>query len=224
MSSYDLSSLPPADAIVALRSFPRRYRERAAAARRRREHRRAGSTHRARRAQRRRPDRRHGAGRGPSSRRPSARSAWRRHPVVHPATVDRASRRDWGASVHETLPDALNQLDERAGALADEAAHFSANDWTRSGAAAGGGAVSALDVVRAAVRTGRDNLVAAERALDAHGAADGPGSTSGGRTSPRGCPRRTTRRPRRRRRRPAPGPACPADRRRSRAGCATSAG
>ena len=166
MSSYDLSSLPPADAIVALRSFPRRYR---GALRPLDDDESIDEL-----AQRIGPDELSAVDLIVDTVRTWTLQREALHqirlaatPVVHPAVVD-PSRRDWGASVHESLPDALHQIDDRAAALADEAARFSANDWTRSGAAAGGGSVSALDVVRAAVRTGRDNLVAAERALEAH--------------------------------------------------------
>ncbi|MCU0311219.1 MAG: hypothetical protein MUE36_09770 [Acidimicrobiales bacterium] len=165
MSSYDLSSLPPADAVVALRSFPRRYRS---ALRPLDDDESVDEL-----AQRLGPDGQSAVELVVDAVRTWALQREALHqirlaatPLLHAAVVDPAHR-TWDASVHESLADALDQVDDHASELADEAARFSANDWTRRGTIAGSGTAGALDVVRAAVRVGRDNLVAAERALDA---------------------------------------------------------
>jgi len=162
---YDLSSLPPADALVALRSFPRRYRESLQPI--------EDDESIEEMAQRVGPD-------GLSMVELVAdtvrtwtvqREALRQirladTPVIHPAVVD-ASARQWEAPVHETLAGALAQLADEATELGDEVEHFSAHTWTRSATAAGGASVTALDVVRDAVRVGRDNLDTAGQALAA---------------------------------------------------------
>ena len=52
-------------------------------------------------------------------------------------------------------------------ALADAIDHVPADGWTRTGSVAGGGTVSAIDVVREAVRVGRSGLSDIERTLKA---------------------------------------------------------
>lgn len=88
------------------------------------------------------------------------------HPVVHPA-VTTPSDREWETPAATTAATALELLTAEAGSLADAVERVTAREWGRVGAVAGGGEVSALDVVREAVRVGADNLRAAESTLAA---------------------------------------------------------
>lgn len=165
MSTYDLSSLAPADAVVALRSYPRRFRE----ALRPIDDEQVDEMAQMLGAE------------GHSAveivvdtvRTWTVQQEALRQirladtPVVHPAVID-ASQRHWDATVNETLDAALDLIDEHAGALVSEVERISTSEWTRSATAAGGGTISALDIVRDAVRVGRDNLVAAQTVLDSH--------------------------------------------------------
>lgn len=87
-------------------------------------------------------------------------------PVVHPAVGD-AGQREWDTSTTATVEDALTELTVAANALADRVDRVPAGDWGRIAGLPGGGTVTALDLVRDAVRTGHDELRAAERALAA---------------------------------------------------------
>lgn len=84
-------------------------------------------------------------------------------PTVHRAVVDPDAR---NYPVDE-VPDretALDLLVLEAGALADRVEHVAPADWGRVGLVVGGGEVSALDLVREAVRTTAVHLHAAEQA------------------------------------------------------------
>ena len=85
-------------------------------------------------------------------------------PVLHPAVTDPAARH-WEASVHDPLLSILDQIDDGAAALADAFAELPAADWKRSATTAGGTAVSALDIAAEAVRVGADNLRQIESVL-----------------------------------------------------------
>lgn len=87
-------------------------------------------------------------------------------PVLHPAVTDPAARH-WEASVHEPLQSILDQIDDGAAALADAFADLPAADWKRTAIAAGGVQVSALDIAAEAVRVGTDNLRQIESVLAA---------------------------------------------------------
>jgi hypothetical protein len=165
VSSYDLSSLAPADALIALRSFPRRYREAL---------RPLDDDQVEELALRPGPD-----GRSAVEITIDTVRTWTIQqealrqirladtPVVHPAVIDPAQRA-WDANVTETLDEALAQVDDRVAALVDEVERVGSTGWTRSATAAGGGSITALDLVRESVKVGRDNLVAAEKVLDSH--------------------------------------------------------
>jgi len=87
------------------------------------------------------------------------------HPVVLAALMDPAARLFDGVTVDD-VGEVLDLLAAEATALADRAAGLARKEWSRTGAlSGGGGTVTVLDVVREAVRTGSDNLRAAERAL-----------------------------------------------------------
>ena len=61
----------------------------------------------------------------------------------------------------------LEQLDDEAAALADAVAAVPGDQWNRTASVAGGGTVTALEVVREAVRTGHDQLALVEKTLAA---------------------------------------------------------
>ena len=77
-------------------------------------------------------------------------------PVLHPAIVDRSARH-WEAAVDESPSSVLAQLDDRAGSFAATIERTDTSAWTRSGSCAGR-RVSALDLVHEAVDTAASNL------------------------------------------------------------------
>ena len=165
MSSYDLSSLSPSDAAAALRSYPRRYRDGLRPL--------ADDESVEELASRYADD-----GTCALDIVADTVRTWLvqaealrqidlgEQPVVHPGVVDPAERH-WETSSDDSLGELLDQLEEQAIALADRVDHIKGAAWNRTATTAGHGSVTALDVVRAAVRTGRDNLGAAEKALAA---------------------------------------------------------
>lgn len=76
--------------------------------------------------------------------------------VLHPAVVDRAARH-WEAAVAETPTSVLDQLDDVATSFADAIDATSTMEWTRT-ATCDGTTITALDVVREAVETASENL------------------------------------------------------------------
>jgi hypothetical protein len=82
-------------------------------------------------------------------------------PTVHAAVTD-PSQRDWTAPSGLTVAEALDRLAEEAGALADAAGRTELNAWDHTASVAGGGTVSAFDIVKEAVRTGADQLRGAD--------------------------------------------------------------
>jgi hypothetical protein len=90
--------------------------------------------------------------------------------VVHAAVLD-PSERDWELPVGTSVDGALARLADEANALADAADRVSSRDWNRTGAVAGGGEVSAVDLLREAVRTGAQGLADAAAAVAAARAA-----------------------------------------------------
>ncbi|MFM8863075.1 MAG: hypothetical protein ACKOIA_11595 [Acidimicrobiia bacterium] len=77
-------------------------------------------------------------------------------PVLHPAIADRAARH-WEAAVSESPQSVLAQLDDRAESFAAAIERTDASEWTRGGVSAGR-RISALDLVREAVDTAASNL------------------------------------------------------------------
>jgi hypothetical protein len=82
-------------------------------------------------------------------------------PALHPAIIDGA-RREWPTPPELTLAAALGDLETEAGQLVAVADRIHGPDWNRSGHVADGPAVTALGIVHEAVRTGSDQLRAAE--------------------------------------------------------------
>jgi hypothetical protein len=87
--------------------------------------------------------------------------------VLHPAIVD-ATLRHWDNPPPGTVADALALLGHEADALADQIVGvLSTDDWSRSAVVAGGGSVTALDVVKDAVGVGADGLARIRATLTA---------------------------------------------------------
>lgn len=152
----DTSSLSPADAAVALRSFPRRYRE--ATALRADEH-----TERV-------LEQPGVLGRSVVDLavdtvrsltlldRALEQVLVSEQPVLHPAVLDRRGR-DFDFAAHGHVDDVLAELDDVAPAVAERVERVPADDWLRTGTVPGADhPVTALDVAREAVSTAVDNL------------------------------------------------------------------
>jgi hypothetical protein len=78
-------------------------------------------------------------------------------PVLH-AGVGDPNERSWDVPPGLEVRDALDHLADQADELAHAIDRVHTGDWSRTGRLAGGGTVTALDVVRDAVATGSDNL------------------------------------------------------------------
>lgn len=169
MSSIDVSHLSGPDALVALRSFPRRFRAAAIPI--------EGDPDVEEWAQRVGPE-----GRSVIDILWHTTSSWvllgqalhqvltTDDPVLHPAVAD-ADARSWDTPPGLTVEDALAQLSDGATELADKVAAIHSPDWNRTGRVAGvdgdAGVVSALDLVRETVRVGSEGLHAVQTTIDA---------------------------------------------------------
>ncbi len=161
MASPDVSRLTPSDALVALASFPRRYQAELAPG--------TGDDEAIERADER------AARYGPDG--VSALDVvsdvtrtWgllshelRRvqtldDPTLHPGAMD-ASARHWDTPAPDSTVEALAMLGHEADDLARAIRSYpQAQDWARPATAVGVGPVTALDLVREAVRVGADGL------------------------------------------------------------------
>jgi hypothetical protein len=83
-------------------------------------------------------------------------------PVLHPAVLDESAR-EYPDVAEVDAESALDLLRVEGDTLADRAAHVSAAAWGRKAKVAGDGEVTALDVLREAVRTTANHLRAAEK-------------------------------------------------------------
>jgi hypothetical protein len=165
MSSIDLSHLSGPDALVALRSFPRRFRSAAIPI--------EGDPDVEEWAQRIGPD-----GRSVVDILWHTTSSWvlfgqalhqvltTDDPVVHPAVAD-ADARAWETPAGTTVEDALTHLSDAVTELAAKVAAIHSPDWNRTGRVAGGGSTSALDLVRETVRVGSEGLHEVQTTIDA---------------------------------------------------------
>jgi hypothetical protein len=163
MSSLDLSNLSASDAVVALRSYPRRFRAAVAAIQ--------NDPHAEELAHRIGP-----GGHSAVDVVLHTKNTWvlqgralhdalvSDDPVLHAGVVD-AAQREWAASPDATVDDALAQLAEEAGAVADAVERIHSPDLTRSARIAGGGSLSVLDLIREAVRAGAEGLRNVETTL-----------------------------------------------------------
>jgi hypothetical protein len=87
-------------------------------------------------------------------------------PVLHAGVRD-PGERAWETPPGTTVDGALDRLADEATAVADAADAVPSRDWSRTGTLAGGGTITALDLVREAVRTASQGLVDAEAAVRA---------------------------------------------------------
>jgi len=88
-------------------------------------------------------------------------------PVLHPAVLD-PSQRSWDTPPPDSLSDVLTVLDHAADSVTEVMSRVSGTaDWNRSAAVAGGGEVTALDLVRTATAVGREGLAGVHRSLEA---------------------------------------------------------
>lgn len=169
MSGLDLHLLSSGDASAALRSYPRRFRSVLAPH--------AGDPEPVDAlAQRVGPDGRSSADRLTDAVRSLAiiEQALRQvliddQPVVHEAVIDPGARH-WEHPGTGSLADALAELDDATADLAAAIDKVASGDWDRTGAIAGSdGArtVTALDLVREAVRTAADDLRGIETTMAA---------------------------------------------------------
>jgi hypothetical protein len=164
VSEIDLSRLAPSDAVAALRSYPRRYRGAL---------RPIDDDNVEELAHRVGPDGRSSIGILSDVTRTMVILGEALHqisvnptPVVHAAVIDPAERQ-WDTPPPEDLADALALFADESNALAEAVDHVPTDGWTRTGTVAGGGSISAIDVVREAVRVGRAGLGDIERTLAA---------------------------------------------------------
>jgi hypothetical protein len=87
--------------------------------------------------------------------------------ILHPAVLD-AAQRSWDSPPSESLDDVLTELDHSAEALTERMASVARlDDWNRRAGVAGGGEVTALDLVRSATVAGHDGLDRVKAALAA---------------------------------------------------------
>jgi hypothetical protein len=154
VSGLDLTRLAPEDAVAALRSYPRRFREVLTSVEpndlptEALEH----TDHVARSV----------ALLGEALRQVLVQD----HPTLLPAIADDSARL-WAFDGSSSVDDVLAFLAMECNAMADLVAETPSDAWTRSGTIAGSGQeMTALDIVREAVRTGADHLRAAERTLN----------------------------------------------------------
>jgi hypothetical protein len=163
----DLSRLSPSDAVAALRSYPRRFLallisfdedERA-----------DDLVHRAGSDGRSAVDHADHVARSVAILGEALRQVLvHEEPTLLPAVADDAAREWQMAAQPSGVEAALDFLDVECNAMADTIERTPADAWTRSGIVAGSGQeMSALEIVREAVRTGANHLHAAERAIEA---------------------------------------------------------
>jgi len=153
VSGLDLSRLAPDDAVAALRSYPRRFREVfTSVAEDDLPHEAVEHADHVARSM---------ALLGEALRKVLVQD----HPTLLPAVAD-DSAREWAFDGSSSLDDVLAFLTMECNALADVIAEVPSDAWTRSGIVAGSGReMSALEIVREAVRTGAEHLRAAERLI-----------------------------------------------------------
>ena len=89
-------------------------------------------------------------------------------PTLLPAVADDSARVWQMAASPDSVEAVLDFVTTECDAMAAEIERTPSDAWTRTGVVAGSGqTITALDIVREAVRTGADHLRAAERAIQA---------------------------------------------------------
>ncbi len=164
--SLDLSRLAPDDAVVALRSFPRRYRDELVPI--------PDDDRIEEFATRLGPD-----GESALDLVNDVVRTWvllgqelRRvlttdQPTLHPAVTD-PSRRHWDTPGPDSTEDALALLERQSDDLVEMVTSVSlADDWARTAPIAGGGSLTALDLLREVVRVGAEGLARVHTVLEA---------------------------------------------------------
>ncbi len=89
-------------------------------------------------------------------------------PVLHAGVID-PDERAWDTPTMPSVAESLTRLEDEATAFADAIDRVHSPDWNRTGQIAGSGPISALDLVKEAVRTGADHLHGVETTLAAVG-------------------------------------------------------
>jgi len=87
-------------------------------------------------------------------------------PVLHAGVTD-ASERAWDPPPDTTVAAELDRLEDETGRLAEAVGAVHGREWDRPATTTSGAKLTALDLVREAVRTGSDNLAEIERTLTA---------------------------------------------------------
>lgn len=90
--------------------------------------------------------------------------------VLHAAVTDPAQR-EWEVPPGTSVDGALERLADEATSFADAVDAVPSRDWSRTATVAGGATVTAIDLVREAVRTGSQGLADAEADIRAARAA-----------------------------------------------------
>lgn len=165
MSGLDLGHASPGDLVVALRSYPRRFRAALAPI--------ADDERIDELAHRLGPDGRSAVDIASGTTRTWVlqREALRQilvsdDPLLHPAIAD-ATARDWSLPGPESVAEVLDLLADEAEQFAAALDHVRGAEWERSGTIAGGGTVTALQVAKDAVVVGHDDLGAVQALLAA---------------------------------------------------------
>jgi len=165
VTALDLSHASPADLVVALRSFPRRFRAALAPI--------ADDEQIEELAHRLGPDGRSAVDIASGTTRTWVlqREALRQilvgdQPLLHPAIADPTAR-DWSLPGPESVAEVLDLLTDEADQFAEALEHVSGAELERSGTVAGDGAITALQVAKEAVGTGHDDLAAVQALLAA---------------------------------------------------------
>ena len=167
VSGLDLSRMAPGDAVAALRSYPRRFR--ALLTTFDTDEKPDDLVHRAGNDGHSAVDHADHVARSLALLGRALQDVLRHDDVVLPPATFDDDARDWQVGAGEqSLDAALDFLTVEAEALADAVEHVGSDEWSRHATVAGDGrTVTALDIVREAVRTGADHLRAAERTLAA---------------------------------------------------------
>ena len=162
----DQPDLTPADAAVALRSLPRRFREAVARATESAAPEATGDAGDAveEQAQRLGPDGTSPLGQVAAT--TAELSLFHQATTavlsgsatpLHPAVTDPLAR-DWDVPPGLTIDDALTLLEDEAGSYASLVESAEPREWAKTGPVAGGGSVSAITLVSEAVRSAVDRL------------------------------------------------------------------
>ena len=86
-------------------------------------------------------------------------------PTLHPAVTD-ADQRHWDTPAPDTIEESLMLLGHESDQLAEAIRTYpTAQDWARPATVAGGSPITALDLVREAIKVGADGLTTVAETL-----------------------------------------------------------